>query len=341
MDLPQLPFFFWIAIGAALIFDFTNGWNDSANAIATVISTRVMRPVWALMMSAVLNCVGAFISTKVAKSVGGGIVNPELIKSIDGSYIVFAAMVGASLWVTICTLKGLPISCSHALIGGLIGSAISIYGVDVLKWGGVVKILIAILVSPLLGLILGIVVLRICYLVAVRMKPGAVRKGFSVLQLLTSATMSVMHGQNDAQKVMGVITLLLFVGGYFGDASFKDVPVPIWVTVACAASMGLGTAIGGWGVIKTLGMKLSHLRPIEGAAAEISCSAVLEGAAALGVPVSTTHTITGSIVGVGIGKRLRSVKWGIGMKIVYAWIFTLPASAIFAGLLVRIIYWLR
>lgn len=333
----QMPWFFWLVILTALAFDFANGWHDTANAVATAISTRVLRPGTAVILSAVLNFVGALLSTKVAKTIGGGIVNPAIVQGVSGAAVVFAGMLSAILWEVYTVLKGLPVSGSHALIGGLIGAATALYGAEVVIVSGVLKIFLAMLLSPLLGGLLGFVVLKLSYAVASRMKPMQVQRTFSALQIFTASGMSLMHGQNDAQKVMGVITLLLFTGGYFGATQFSTVHVPIWVMVACATAMALGTMIGGRAVIKTLGRGLSHLRPIEGASAELSASLVLESAAALGVPVSTTHTITGSIVGVGSARRMKSVKWSVGLRIMYTWIFTLPVTAVLSAVLVRII----
>ncbi|MEW6515491.1 MAG: inorganic phosphate transporter [candidate division FCPU426 bacterium] len=330
-SLLNLPVFFWVVIFAALAFDFANGWNDTANAVATVISTRVLRPGAAIILSAVLNFIGALLSTKVAKTIGGGIINPAAVQNISGSYVILAAMLGAVAWVAITTIKGLPISGSHSLIGGLIGAAVAFFGWKVVVVGGIIKVLVAMLLSPVLGMLLGFIVLKLSYRVASWMRPNRVQRVFSWIQIGTASAMSLMHGQNDAQKVMGVITLLLFTGGYFGAAEFSQVQVPIWVMLACGMAMALGTATGGKPVIKTLGSRLSHLRPIEGAAAESAASIVLEAAASLGVPVSTTHTITGSIVGVGTAKRMKAVKWATGFKIVYAWIFTLPITALAAA----------
>jgi inorganic phosphate transporter, PiT family len=331
-----IPLLFWIVIVTALCFDFANGWHDTANAVATAISTRVLTPRTAIVMSAVLNFAGALLSTKVAKMVGGGIVNPDVIHNIAGEYVILAAMGGAIIWEVYTVLKGLPVSGSHALIGGLIGSAMAVHGPSVIIASGVTKILLAMLISPILGMGLGYVVLKISYFIASKLRPSKVQKIFATLQIGTSGLMSLMHGQNDAQKVMGVITLLLFIGGYFGAVTdFKLVHVPIWVMLSCASAMALGTAAGGRAVIKTLGKKLSHLRPIEGASAEASASIVLEAAAALGVPVSTTHTITGCIVGVGTAKRMKAVKWATGLKIIYAWVFTLPVTALISAVLVR------
>lgn len=333
----QIPWFFWIVIITALAFDFANGWHDTANAVATAISTRVLRPATAIFLSAVLNFTGALLSTKVAKTVGGGIVNPAVVNHLMGANVIFAAMIGAILWEVYTVLKGLPVSGSHALIGGLLGAAISLFGFKVVILSGVLKIFVAMLISPFLGSLLGFAVLKISYWFAARLKPFQVNRLFGALQIFTSSAMSLMHGQNDAQKVMGVITLLLFTSGYFGAVDFAQVHVPVWVMFACATSMALGTAVGGRAVIKTLGSRLSHLRPIEGASAEFSASLVLETAAALGVPVSTTHTITGSIVGVGSAKRMKAVKWSIGLKIIYAWLFTLPVTAVIAAVLARVL----
>lgn len=333
----NIHWFFWLVILTALAFDFANGWHDTANAVATAISTRVLRPNTAILLSAVLNFAGAMLSTKVAKTIGGGIINPTIVQGSSGAVVIFAGMLSAILWEIYTVLKGLPVSGSHALIGGLIGAALALYGFEVVVVSGILKIFFAMLISPLLGGLIGFVILKLAYIIAARLKPRQVQRGFSFLQVITASLMSLMHGQNDAQKVMGVITLLLFTGGYFGAVSFTAVHVPVWVMVACATSMAFGTLVGGRAVIKTLGRGLSHLRPIEGASAELSASLVLEGAAALGVPVSTTHTITGSIVGVGSAKRMKAVKWSVGVRIIYTWVLTLPVTAVLAALLARLV----
>ena len=313
-----------VVIVAALLFDFVNGWNDSANAIATVVSTRTLSPLAAVTMAALLNFIGALVSTKVAKTIGGGLIDPKMVSSD----VVLAAMLAGTIWVAFCTVMSLPISGSHSLVGGLIGAAVARFGVDVVQMGGVWKVMIGLFLSPVLGFIGGYFLLTTVYWVAYNMRPRTVRRTFGVLQVLSSGFMAYTHGMNDAQKVMGVITLALFSAG-----RIPDITVPLWVMLICALAMALGTAAGGWGVIRTLGMKLAHIRPIEGFAAETSASLVLSGAAAMGIPVSTTHTITGSIMGVGAGHRVNAVKWGIGTKIVYAWVFTLPAAALLAAVL--------
>lgn len=337
IPLSELSFLYILVIAVALAFDFSNGWHDTANSVATAISTRVLRPYTAIMLSAVLNFAGALLSTKVAKMIGGGIINPSVIGGSNGAYVILAAMLGAIIWEVYTVIEGLPVSGSHALIGGLIGAATAIYGFNVILISGIAKILLAMLISPLLGLAIGMLVLKTSYFIASYLRPVKVRKIFSGVQIFTSSSMSLMHGQNDAQKVMGVITLLLFTGGYFGAVDFKSVHVPIWVMIMCGLSMAMGTAVGGRAVIKTLGSRLSHLRPIEGASAELSASIVLQLAASLGLPVSTTHTITGSIVGVGTAKRMKAVKWAVGLRIIYAWIFTLPVTALISALLAKLI----
>lgn len=313
-----------LVIISALIFDFANGWNDSANAIATVISTRVLPPLVAVAFAAILNFAGALVSTEVAKTIGGGLVAKELVTS----NIILASMLSASSWVIVCTLWGLPISGSHSLIGALVGAAAAGSGIDVINVGGVVKVFIALIASPLLGFIGGYILLVVVYWIALKMRPGMVRKVFGGLQICSSGFMAFTHGMNDAQKVMGVITLALF-----SAKQIDDITVPMWVMMACATVMGMGTIIGGWKVIKTLGMRLAHIRPIEGFAAETAAGGVLTFAAGMGVPVSTTHTITGSIIGVGAAYHAKSVKWSVGKKILYAWVFTLPVTAILGAAL--------
>jgi PiT family inorganic phosphate transporter len=313
-----------LIILAALIFDFVNGWNDSANAVATVISTRVMAPLTAVLFAALLNVAGALVSTKVAKTIGGGLVDPQMVTE----YVLLASMLAASTWVALCTVWGLPISGSHSLIGSLVGSAVAVFGTGVVKAKGLQTVLVALVASPLLGFLVGYLLLVGVYWIAYFMSTRGVRRAFSALQVLSSGFVAFTHGMNDAQKVMGVITLALFSAG-----QLQAIAVPFWVMVLCALVMGVGTAVGGWKVIRTLGMRLSHLRPIEGFAAETSAGLVLAATAALGVPVSTTHTITGSILGVGSAYRLRSVRWSVGKKIIYAWVLTLPATALLGGAL--------
>ena len=315
-----------LVIVVALLFDFVNGWNDSANAIATVISTRVMPPMVAVLFAAVLNFFGALWSQKVAKMIGSGLLDPDMIAGKPE--VLLAAMLAAAGWVAVCTRFGMPISGSHALIGGMIGAALAFAGIQAIQIGGILLVLIAMLAAPILGFVVGYILLVAVYWIANLMRPRTVRRAFSFLQVLSSGVMAWTHGTNDAQKVMGVIMLALVLA-HPQDHSFED-PIPVWVILSCAVVMGLGTAAGGQRVIRTLGMRLAHIRPIEGFAAETGAGLVLSVTAALGLPVSTTHTIAGGILGVGTAYRAKTVKWGIGAKMVWAWIATLPAAALLA-----------
>lgn len=308
----------------ALVFDFTNGWNDSANAIATVVSTRVMSPLTAVCVAASLNLVGALLSTKVAEMVGGGLVDVSLVTPAT----VLAAMSAAVIWNGAMTVIGLPVSGSHALIGGLMGAALFKGGIAGIQVGGVVTVLVALLVSPILGILIGFFLMAMLMWIFRHFAPSSLNRWFGRLQVLSAGMMALSHGTNDAQKVMGIITLALVSGGV---QSTMDVPT--WVMLACAIVISLGTAFGGWGVIKTLGHGLMKLQPIHGFAAETSAVGVLMSAAVLGVPVSTTHVITSSIIGVGAAKKLSAVRWGVGTKIVAAWFFTFPSTMILSALI--------
>ncbi|MBI5375293.1 MAG: inorganic phosphate transporter [Candidatus Schekmanbacteria bacterium] len=313
-----------LTILAALVFDFSNGWNDSANAIATVVSTRVLSPIQAIVLSATLNFVGAFVSTKVAKSIAGKIVDPSILDA----KVILASMIGAAIWTIALTKFGLPISCSHALIGGIMGSAVIGHGMGVLNIKGLTPIFLALLISPVLGMLFGLILMRVLNKMFANWAPRKVNSIFGKLQLISVSFMALSHGTNDAQKVMGVITMALVSAGVQ-----TTLDVPVWVILLCALTIALGTALGGWKVIQTLGMNLIKLQPVHGFAAETSASGLLFFAAFLGLPVSTTHVITGSVLGVGSARRFSAVRWGIGKKIIYAWVFTLPASAVFAALI--------
>lgn len=326
-------------IVAALIFDFTNGWNDSANSIATVVSTRVLRPGTAVVFAAVLNFAGAFASTAIAKMIGSGLIRAGAFPSeMALQPVLFAAMLAAAGWVGYCSLRGLPISASHALIGALVGAAIGARGPGAVIAGGLGKTLLALVVSPLLGFLLAYAILVAIFWLARGMTYRGGQRLFGALQIVSSAFMSFQHGQNDAQKVMGVIAMSLFAGGMLHDDAGRvitdptDLHIPIWVVLACGSVIALGTAVGGWRVIRTLGSKLADLTPVEGFAAETSAGLVLQLAASAGVPVSTTHTITGAIFGVGSVHSVRRVRWMLGAKIVYAWILTLPCTFALAWL---------
>jgi PiT family inorganic phosphate transporter len=318
----------FVVVILGLLFDFTNGWNDSANAIATVVSTRVLSPSRAVLLAASLNIAGAFFSTAVAKTIGKGIVSPELVTQS----VVCAALVGGICWNTITTFMGLPISASHALIGGVMGAGIAHGGVGVLNLKSLKLIFEAMLISPLLGFILGFLVMVPIIRIFFKVPRGTSNTLFKRLQIVSAGIMAFSHGTSDAQKVMGVITLALFSGGYLNSFT-----VPIWVVLLCAGAMGLGTAVGGWNVIKTLGARMIKIEPVHGFAAESISSIILLFTAHLGIPVSTTHTITGSILGVGATRRLSAVRWGVSKKILYAWIFTLPGTALVSYLTYKLL----
>lgn len=317
-----------LVIISALFFDFSNGWNDSANAIATVVSTKVLSPFYAVVMAAVLNFVGAYLSTKVAKTIGGDIVDPAHLDQVA----ILSAMLAAFIWASLMTILGLPISGSHSLIAGILGAVIFSAGPQALKRKGIIKILISLGVSPVFGLIGGFFVMWLLMLAFRKFSPSRINRAFGKLQLISSAYMALMHGTNDAQKVMGVITMALVSAG-----KLNTLEVPLWVITLCALAMALGTGFGGWRVIKTLGINLLKLQPVHGFAAETSCATVLMVAASLGLPVSTTHAITGSIIGVGSAWRFSAVRWGIGRKIIFAWVFTFPFCILLAGALNHIL----
>jgi PiT family inorganic phosphate transporter len=305
----------------AILFDISNGWNDSANAIATVVSTRVLTPTRAVLLAAGMNVLGAFFSTAVAKTIGKGIVDPKAVTEV----VVASALLSGFFWNSAMTKFGLPVSASHALIGSLIGAAFAYGGAGILNLSGLKSIFLALLVSPVLGLIIGYILMKLTLKLFGYYSPGAVNRNFGRLQLISSGFMAFSHGSNDAQKVMGIITLSLVSGGYL-----QSVEVPFWVILVCALAMGLGTAMGGWRVIKTIGVHMLKLEPVHGFAAETSATAVILGAGAMGLPVSTTHVISTAIMGVGATKRLSAVRWGIASKIVMAWVLTLPVCALVA-----------
>jgi PiT family inorganic phosphate transporter len=309
-----------LVVALALAFDFSNGWHDAANAIATVVSTRVLSPIQAVTLAAILNVAGAFMSTAVAKMVGGGIIEPLAVNQAA----VGAAMVGALTWNLLTLLWGLPTSSSHALLGGLIGAALAQGGTAAVKLSGLTAVLEALLISPFMGFLVGYFLLVAIYWTMFRVPRNRANHLFRRLQLVSSSLMAFSHGSNDAQKVMGIITLALVSGGFL-----DRVEVPVWVIMSCALAMGLGTMIGGWRIIRTLGMHIVKMEPVHGFAAETSAALILLGTAHIGLPVSTTHTIASSIVGVGAVNRVSAVRWGVTMRIIYAWFFTLP----FAGLI--------
>jgi PiT family inorganic phosphate transporter len=313
-----------IAIVIALLFDFLNGMNDAANSIATVVSTKVLSPIVAVIWAAFFNFVAVFLfGVHVATTIGKGIVDPAIINE----YIILGALIGAVIWVYTCTHFGLPISVSHALIGGLIGPALIEGGTAVLIPAGITKVLLFIILSPLIGIILGFFIMILTLIIFRRSTPRRVDSLFRILQLVSSAVFSLGHGSNDAQKTMGIIAVLLFSTGRIGS----DFYIPHWVIFSCYSAIALGTLSGGWKVIKTLGTGLTHLKPIQGFCAETAGALTVIGSTFAGIPVSTTHTITGSIMGVGLTKGVSSVRWNIATNIVLAWIFTIPGTMILSG----------
>jgi PiT family inorganic phosphate transporter len=318
------PYVYFL-IFLALLFDFLNGMNDSANSIATVVSTRVLKPAQAVGLAAFFNFIAAFgIPLAVAKTIGTGIIDP----SISTPALVFCALIGGIIWTWTATHWGLPIAVSHALVGGLIGAGIAAAGLGIIQ-SGIWKVVLFMIVSPLLGLIIGfLVMVGILWLIR-RKSQSKVDGWFRKLQLISASAFSFSHGANDAQKTMGIVFFLLIGAGYFTAAGVTtgNEYVPIWVILSAHAAIALGTLAGGWQVIKTLGTKVTHLRPVHGFCAETSAAGTIIGCSLAGIPVSTTHTITGSIIGVGSAKRVTAVRWGVTRKIVWAWFLTIPISA--------------
>jgi inorganic phosphate transporter, PiT family len=312
-------------IALALIFDFINGFHDSANSIATVVSTRVLTPRQAIIWAAFFNFIAfLFFGLNVASTVGKGIVNPSIVDS----YIIFATLIGACTWDLLTWYVGLPTSSSHALMGGLIGAALVKTGVSALVWKGIIKTVVFIFISPLLGLLLGLFFGTVVYWICRKRAPSQVDHFFRKGQLFSAALYSLGHGGNDAQKTMGIIAVLLFSHGMLGPKFY----IPFWIVLSCHGAIALGTMFGGWRIVKTMGQKVAKLKPFDGFCAESAAATSLFFASSLGVPVSTTHTITGSIMGVGSLRRLTAVRWGVAGKILWAWILTIPCSAAISAL---------
>ncbi|MDH0492748.1 inorganic phosphate transporter [Comamonas aquatica] len=322
----------WVVIllvAMALIFDFMNGFHDAANSIATVVSTGVLKPTQAVVFAAFFNFVAIFVfHLSVAATVGKGIVNPEIVDT----HVVFGALAGAIVWNLITWYYGIPSSSSHALIGGIVGAVVAKAGTGPLIASGILKTLAFIFISPLLGFLFGSLMMVIVAWICRRTRPSKVDKWFRRLQLVSAGAYSLGHGGNDAQKTIGIIWLLLLGTGYMSSTESSP---PIWVIVSCYAAIGLGTMFGGWRIVKTMGQKITKLKPVGGFCAESGGALTLFFATFLGVPVSTTHTITGAIVGVGSTQRMSAVRWGVAGNIVWAWILTIPASAFVAA----VAYW--
>jgi inorganic phosphate transporter, PiT family len=309
----------------ALAFDFLNGFHDAANSIATIVSTRVLKPQWAVIWAAFFNFIAfLFFGLHVAKTIGKGVIDPTIIDPI----LVFAALMGAIAWNVITWYYGIPSSSSHALIGGLAGAAVAKTGVHSLQIAGLMKIGVSIVLSPLLGFALAFILMTAASLFFFRSTPRKVDMWSRRMQFVSASLYSLGHGGNDAQKTMGIIAVLLFSAGMLGG----EFHVPLWVVLSCHAAMGLGTLFGGWRIVKTMGMKITKLKPIGGFCAETGGAITLFLATGLGIPVSTTHTITGSIMGVGAVTKFSAVRWGVAEKIIWAWVLTIPASAFISAL---------
>ncbi|MBP9483532.1 MAG: inorganic phosphate transporter [Negativicutes bacterium] len=326
-------FLFVVAVViCALAFDFINGFHDTANAIATSVTTRAIRPGVAIMMAATLNFLGALYSTGVAKTIGGDIVSsPEMVNQ----EVILAALLGAIFWNLVTWKIGIPSSSSHALIGGLVGSALMFNGFSALNPSGILKILASLVLSPIAALVGGCTIMIALLWIFGRMAPSLLNEKFKKMQILSAATMSFSHGANDAQKAMGIITLALLSGGYI-----PTLDVPLWVKLSAAIAMGLGTAMGGWKIIRTMGGKIFKLEPISGFAADLNSSLVIFAATLLHLPVSTTHVVSGSIMGVGVAKRVKAVRWSTAQQMLMAWVLTIPISAIVSALCYQIIVWI-
>lgn len=326
----------WVVIllvAIALLFDFMNGFHDAANSIATVVSTGVLKPQQAVLFAACFNFIAIFIfHLSVAAMIGKGIVHPDVIDH----HVVFGALMGAIVWNLITWYYGIPSSSSHALIGGIVGATIAKAGVGALIAGGILKTVLFIFVSPLLGYVLGSLMMVLVAWIFRRTSPGAVDKWFRRLQLLSAASYSLGHGGNDAQKTIGIIWMMLIASGHVAVSATAP---PMWVIVMCYSAIALGTMFGGWRIVKTMGQKITKLKPVGGFCAESGGALTLFFATSLGIPVSTTHTITGAIVGVGSTQRASAVRWGVAGTIVWAWILTIPAAACVAGLSYWVSLW--
>ncbi len=314
-----------IVVGTALAFDFTNGFHDTANVVATSISTRAIGPKRAVAFASLLNFAGAFISLKVAATVGNGFVDTHAVTTT----VVFAGLVGAIAWNLITWSRGLPSSSSHALIGGLVGSVIAAEGVSAVKWHGLVSnLIVPALIAPLVAFLAAGIAILIVYRIVGRLRPGPVGHGFRLGQLASGGLLSLSHGTNDAQKTMGVITLALIANG---DIPARGFHVPTWVVVTAASAIALGTFTGGWRIIKTVGTRIISMDPAQGFAAQGAGAAVILAASNAGYPLSTTHVITGGVAGAGAAKRVSAVRWGVASEIATAWVLTLPGAAVFAA----------
>jgi PiT family inorganic phosphate transporter len=326
--------FLYIIIALVLIFDFINGFHDSANSIATVVSTKVLSPFSAVLLAAVFNFIAFIVfEPRVAHTMGKGVVDPDVINL----NVIGAALIAAITWNLLTWWWGLPSSSSHTLVGGLVGAAIASSGTGSVIAGGVIKIVAFIVIAPLLGMVIGFLISAIVIFFAKSHTPFGIDKHFRRLQLLSAAAFSLGHGGNDAQKSMGIIWVALIVTGL----ATKDDKITMWIVLSCQAAIALGTLFGGWRIVKTMGQKITKLRPFEGFCAETAGALTLFGATHFGIPVSTTHTITGSIIGVGSTKGLSAVKWGVTTKIFWAWLLTIPVSGIIGATMYLFFDWVN
>lgn len=325
--MPDLLIIFVVVL--ALGFDYINGFHDTANAIATSVSTRALTPRVAIWMAASLNFVGAMYSTGVAKTIGG-----DLVKSAQmvNEPIIIAAMIGAIIWNLATWWFGIPSSSSHALVGGVVGAVLAAKGFSALKVEGILKIVASLVLSPIFAILTGLIIMMLLFWFFGKYSPSKLNSNFKRMQILSAAMMSFSHGSNDAQKAMGIITLALVSSGYL-----TDLEVPTWVKLSAAIAMGAGTAAGGWRIIKTMGGKIFKLEPISGFAADLNSSIVIFSATLLHLPVSTTHVVSGSIMGVGTAKRVSAVRWGVAQQMLAAWILTIPCTALASALAYKII----
>ena len=330
--MPELQFMIFTVIALALLFDFINGFHDTANAIATSVSTRALKPSHAIMMAAVLNFIGAMYSTGVAKTIGGDIVSSA---HLVNEQVIIAALAGSVVWNLLTWWFSMPSSSSHALVGGIIGAVLVSVGSQGLNFYGIGKIVLSLIASPILAIVTGFIIMSLLFLIFGRFRPNVVNGKFKKMQILSAAMMAFSHGSNDAQKSMGIITLALLSGGYL-----TEFDVPTYVKVLCATAMACGTAVGGWRIIKTIGGKIFKLEPISGFAADLNSSMVIFTATLLHLPVSTTHVVSGSIMGVGTAKRLRAVHWGVAQQMVVAWVLTIPCTALMGAGAYQIVMYL-
>lgn len=320
-----------IVVFLALAFDFINGFHDTANAIATSVSTRALPPRTAILMAAIMNFLGAITFTGVAKTIGGSVADPATLE--NGIPIVIATLIAAIIWNLATWWFGIPSSSSHALIGALAGAVFVGAGSSSVNWSGFIKIVEGLLLSPLIAFVIGFIVMYILKWIFAKRSPHSVNKGFRTMQILTAALQSFSHGTNDAQKAMGIITFALVA------ANVQDnLEVPLWVKISAATAMALGTSVGGWKIIKTMGTKIFKIEPINGFAADATSATVIFTATLTHLPVSTTHAVTSAILGVGAAKRFREVKWGLAGRIVIAWIVTIPIAATLAGIIYKVMF---